>query len=343
MAYETRAADPALERATILRLWEGALHGRVSREEKLRLHYLECPWGHPMVEMLEHDGSPVGVVAVQPRELQQEKGRISAGLLIDFAVAPSHRSVGPALKLQRSVLSRGLDRFDLVYGLPNDSARLLSERAGMEIIGTMTRFVRVVRYGHYFAPHMPRALAIVLGTLVDGMLCATRRLRYAFEASKITSWSEEPSSEFDDLWRASDTGSCVLAMRDTQRLRWLFPSGIARQIRYLLIRDRKRGHLEGWFACERVEDSLRVVDYWTRDAARGTGRRLIEALAVAAASLGCASISIELLAPEVVVQSWLMAGFVARDSRGVLGRWRQGRHASPTKADILLTSADEDE
>jgi GNAT superfamily N-acetyltransferase len=343
MPYQTRAADPERDQPAILELWEGALQGKVSREDKLRVHYLECPWGHPMVELLEHDESPVGVVAVQPREMEREGGRISAGLLMDFAVAPSHRSLGPALKLQRAALSRGAGRFDLIYGLPNDSARSLSERAGMQAIGTMTRFVRVVQHGHYLEHYMTPGLAIVLGSLVDGVVGAVRRLRNAFGASKITTWSDEPSSEFDDLWCASRTGSCVLAARDSRRLRWRFPAGLARRVRYLLVRDRKRGNLEGWFACERVEGSLRVVDYWTVDAARGTGRRLIEALAAAAASLGCVSISIELLAPEVIVQSWLIAGFVARDSRLVFGRWRDGFLSGTADGGLLLTSADEDE
>ena len=343
MAYQTRAADPERDRPAILELWEGALQGRVSREDKLRVHYLECPWGHPMVELLEHDGSPVGIVAVQPRDMEREGCRISAALLMDFAVAPSHRSVGPALKLQRAALSRGADQFDLIYGLPNQSARSLSERAGMQAIGTMTRFVRVVRYGHYLEHHMPRGLAIVLGSLVDGAMGTARRLRSAFGASKVTTWTDEPTREFDDLWRASRTGPCLLAARDSRRLRWRFPAGLARRVRYLLVRDRKRGNLEGWFACERAEDSLRVVDYWTLDAARGTGRRLIEALAAAAAGLGCVSISIELLAPEVIVQSWLIAGFVARDSRRVLGRWRDGLLPGTAGGILLLTSADEDE
>lgn len=343
MGYETRAADPVREGAAILGIWDGALKGKVPREEKLRLHYLECPWGSPMVEMLEHDGTPVGVVAVQAREMQSDGERVSAGLLMDLAVAPTHRSVGPALKLQRAVLSRGARRFDLIYGFPNESARTLLERAGMQVLGTMTRLVRVVRYGHYFEHHMPRALAVVLGATVDGAMGAVRRLRSVFGASKVATWSEEPSKEFDELWSSSEAGPCMLAPRDVRRLRWRFQPGMTRRVDYLLVRDRARGHLEGWFACEKNEGSLRVVDYWTIDAARGTNRRLIETLIAAAVGLGCASISIELLAPDVVMQSWMIAGFVARDSRRVLGQWREGLQPRNASGGLLLTSADEDE
>ena len=41
--------------------------------------------------------------------------------------------------------------------------------------------------------------------------------------------------------------------------------------------------------------------------------------------------------------SWLIAGFVARDSRRVLGRWRDGLPPGAADGGLLLTSADEDE
>lgn len=343
MGYETRTADLMLERPVILGLWAGALRGQLSREDKLRMHYADCPWGQPLVEMLENDGVPVGVVAIQPRPMEQHQRSISAGLLMDFAVAPSHRSVGPALKLQRSILARGDARFDLVYGMPNDSARALSERAGMQPVGAMTRFVRVVNYGHYFEPHMPRMLASTLGRLVDAGLSILHRSRNLFGAGKAVTWMEEPCGEIDDLWKTSDTGSCVLAARDSRRLRWRFASDVARRVGYLLIRDRAKGQLEGWFACDMAHDALRVVDYWTRNATRGTHRALIDALAAAAAAIGCASVSIELLAPDVVLQSWLVAGFVARESRPVLCRWRRELFPHSTRPELMLTSADEDE
>ena len=59
---------------------KGAAAGR-----KYQLHYQQCPWGLPDIEVLESDERPVGVAAVQPRPMSHAGRAVRAGLLIDFA------------------------------------------------------------------------------------------------------------------------------------------------------------------------------------------------------------------------------------------------------------------
>ncbi len=343
MAYDTRIADPTSDREAILGIWSGALEGASPRDEKYRAHYLECPWGNPTVELLEHDGVPVGVAAVQPRSMTQCGKRVEAGLLMDFAVAAAHRSVGPALRLQRSLLSRCDESCQLVYGLPNANARVLSARAGMIKLGDMTRFVKVLRYGRYMALYVPARFASRAGRFVDAVMFVLNWARLGGTGRRVATWVQDVDPELDELWTRTREIPWLLAPRDTSWLRWQLRSGGGRQVRLVLVRNHAGGRLEGWFACERTDDALKVVDYWTENAAHGPSRALLNALIRAAASAGCASISVELLVPKAVSSAWISAGFTERDSRPVFAKWSTSSMLQWSNPEVFMTSADEDE
>lgn len=345
MAYKTRTGDLVADRDVVLELWHGSLEGVLTRGQKYLLHYQQCPWGAPDIELLENDGQAVGVAAVQPRSMRHAGQDFKAGLLIDFAVSPAHRSVGPALKLQKALLARCEGRYDLIYGMPNGNARALSRRAGMEEVGSIVRLVRVLRYGRYVRSYLPEMFASLAGRVLDASTGVAGSLRRLIHGQMVATWSDTPVAEFDALWQAQKEaqGDCLVAPRDTLRLGWRLASTATRRTRYLLLRDRRGGRLAGWFACQRLAETLKVMDYWTPGAARGTSRVLLDALAAAAAAIGCASVSIELFAPDAVLQSWMAAGFVARESRPIFAKWSRALGGAAPQPAMFLTSADEDE
>ena len=71
--------------------------------------------------------------------------RIEAGVLVDLAVSPAHRTLFPALLLQKSLLAAGLEAREVLYAFPNQKAAAVFQRAGYRHIGLMTRYVRVLR------------------------------------------------------------------------------------------------------------------------------------------------------------------------------------------------------
>lgn len=345
MTYETRSGDAVADRDLVLDLWQGALEGVLSRRQKYLLHYQQCPWGAPDIELLENDGQAVGVAAVQPRSMHRYGEEVKTGLLIDFAVSPAHRSVGPALKLQKSLLARCEERYDLIYGMPNANARALSRRAGMQEVGSIVRMVRVLRYSRYIRSYLPEMFASLAGRVLDASISLAGSLRRVYHGQMVATWSDMPVAEIDALWKEQTDahGDCLIAPRDNLRLGWRLAPTATRRTRYLLLRDVRSGRLAGWFACQRFAETLKVMDYWAPGAARGTNRALLDALAAAAAAVGCASVTIELSAPEVVLQSWMAAGFVARESRPVFAKWSRALEGSTPRPAMFLTSADEDE
>lgn len=111
----------------------------------------------------------------------------------------------------------------------------------------------------------------------------------------------------------------------------------------MLVRNRAGLSLDGWFECERTQDTLHIVDYWTRDAVAGPGAPLLNTLVREAKSIGCASISVELLAPPMVLKAWYAAGFAERESRPVFVKWTKPSMPTEVLPPIFMTSADEDE
>jgi hypothetical protein len=62
---------------------------------------------------------PVGVATLAPRRMRLDGATVRGGGLFDFVVATAHRSLFPALFLQREIRRQGLPRNDLLFGLPN--------------------------------------------------------------------------------------------------------------------------------------------------------------------------------------------------------------------------------
>src|SRR3546814_9956247 len=91
----------------------------------------------------------VGVGISGPRQMLFGGRRVSAGGLVDLAVLPAHRSLGPALTLQTALMEAGAKRFDLLYGFPNPKAAAVFRRVGYAPLGELSRHARVLRHGDH--------------------------------------------------------------------------------------------------------------------------------------------------------------------------------------------------
>lgn len=341
--YTAHAGDITRDRDHVIAVWRGNL-GQASRQAaKYDWFYGTCPWGPPLLQLLRHEPSAtwVGTAAAGARRMSWQGNAVRAGVLVDIAVDARHRTLGPALMLQSSLLDAAAGRFDLLYGFPNAKSLPVVKRLGYEVIEFMPRYSRVLRHGDYLARHLPGMLARPLGWLLDTLRDAGDALR---GRGLLARWSERVDPRMDDLWRDSDHGNGPLAVRDTELLRWRFDESPVADVRYLLLGERPDGPLLGWFACQARQHTLQVCDFWSTDAAQGVGRPLIDALLRAARREGYAAVSLEYAAPARKLANWLRAGFVERSRRPVIGRWlRDPAGNGGTPPEWHLTHADEDE
>lgn len=340
-AYLARAGDARADRDAVLGVWRGNL-GREDRlEAKYDWFYLACPWGPPLVQVLRHEptAASVGVAAAGPRRFVFGGRELRAGVLVDMAVTTQHRSLGPALTLQKAMMAAGEKSFELLYGFPNQKAAPVFKRVGYTQLGELVRYARVLRFGQHLARMMPPAAARPLGWMLDGMTRARHELAARRARELRTRWVDAVVPEMNDLWARSDHGAEPMAVRDTTMLRWRFDQAPLPKVRYLLVEDTRSGALQAWFACEADGSMLHVRDYWSVDAAAGTGQPLLDAMLRAARKAGHAVVSVEYAGPVQRRAAWLDAGFTPRGRRPIYGKWK----GAGSPGELHLTSADEDE
>lgn len=340
--YTVRKGVALRDRDTVLSLWRGNLGQEARLAAKYDWFYLGAPAGEPLMQLLQHEptGQAVGVCSAGRRRMCWRGREIRAGVVVDLAVAPEHRSLGPALILQQGLVATATEEFDLLYGFPNPKAVPVFKRIGYSHLTDIVRYARPLRHAGYLARRMPLALAGVLGAIVD-FASQLRDVMRGVGATRLRAqWSDRADARMDTLWAQSSRGDCVVAIRDAAHVRWRFDEAPMVKTRHLLL-THADGTLAAWFATQLVDGTLHVQDAWAADAARtGIDAHHVDGLLRAARGAGHAAISVEMAVPASHLASWHSRGFSERSRRPVFGRWSRptGHGAAP-----YLTSADEDE
>lgn len=341
--YLAHSGDVARDRDEVLSIWRGNLGHEDRIAAKYDWFYLACPYGAPLLQLLRHQpsGSWVGTACAAQKRMQWNGSHIRAGVLIDLAVVPDHRSLGPAMILQQGLIEAGKRQLDLLYGFPNPKAAVVFKRSGYEKLTDMVRYACVLRHARYLHRKAPNWLATPLGTVADIAFGLRDRYRRMRGPRLRSTWSESADSRMDVLWADSARGDGPLTVRDHTYARWRFDDSPLERTRYLMIATPDDGDLLAWFATHVDAGTLHVRDFWSIDGA-GMGEAYVNALLCAARSAGHSSVSVEMAAEEAYTQAWRSCGFVARGSRPVLGRWSSPDPTRSTSG-IFLTFADEDE
>lgn len=343
--YVTREGDALRDRDTVLSIWHGNLGQQDRIAAKYEWFYLGCPFGPPVLQLLRHtpDAEDIGTACAGRRRMLWRGTEIRAGVLADLTVTPAHRSLGPALILQQGLIQSGRQQLDLLYGFPNAKAAAVFKRIGYARFADIVRHAHVLRHAGYLRNRFPAWLAYPLGALADVASAAKDRLKRAVGPRLHYAWSERADAAMDRLWRDSEKGGGLLAIRDSAHCKWRFDASPLVRTRYLLVTAPGAAGMQAWFATQAEAGTLHVRDFWS---AAGCGRMQpahLLALLCAAREAGHVSVSVEISADASRLQSWKRCGFVERSRRPVFGRWSPQQESDPQAMDLFLTSADEDE
>jgi hypothetical protein len=345
--YRNRSGDATRERASVLAVWRGNLGQDAHMAVKYDWFYAHAPAGAPLLQVLEHRDAqaPVGVCAAGRRRMVYSGRSVQAGVLVDLAVLPEHRSLGPALMLQQGLFAAGRAQLDLLYGFPNPKAAPVFKRIGYVPLAQMIRYVRVLRHGPYLRRRMLAPLAAALGPVVDAGTRLHRVRKHPRARGYRAQWHVRVP-DVQALWLQSEKPAALTALRDQAYLRWRFDDAPDSDFRHLLLRDAAAEDdavPAAWFATRGEGHTLHIHDFWCRDSGAAAREEIIAALLEAAYAAGHGAVSIELATDAQRLQGWLALGFEARSQRPLFGYWNRTLHDADSVPPLHIVSADEDE
>jgi hypothetical protein len=149
----------------------------------------------------DEGGETVGVSSAFPRRLHLGNRRIDAWVLGDFCVAKAHRSLGPAVTLQRAAFD-AVERGEVgaFYDFPSRTMIGVYRRMGVSTGGDLVRLVRPLRIDRAMDERIPsRVLARGMSILGNAALSSRDRLQQRAASEKVVRWT----GGIDDASRAS--------------------------------------------------------------------------------------------------------------------------------------------
>jgi hypothetical protein len=345
--YRVERGDPQRDRGRILDLWErcGFASGAAA-SARYDWFYLDNPGGRGRVYLLfQPDGGElVGAVGAGTRLFARGENQppLRAAILVDFVVHPAHRSMFPALQLQRVAREQELLESEVIYGLPDVKATPVFRRLGSSaqlVSGSHVRVLRSAKFMGRQVPILPASMARILCWFVDRvrlllpwLICAT----YGVKAR----WEGGFTEAFDDFWRRAGRHSdLATGERDRRFLQWRFCR--SQQAEWLILSvSNRRGQIEAYFVCRREAEDLQVFDVLLAD--RTAGAVPLLALSLAAWKLGFESVRVVFCGFRGMKSALLRAGYILRDQRPCFLIQAAGAASSAMPGEWWLTRADED-
>lgn len=309
--YVARSTDVLASKQVLMKLWADNLPVRGGLEEKLRWFYCDGPHGAGRAFLVNAGPDAVGCAGVGVRRFHHQGRELRAALFADLAVDRAHRSGLPAVVLLRQVRTDITREFDIGYGFPNDKAIAVYRRAGYAELGSMHRYVRVLRSERYLRPRLGRWLTPPLAVVADVALRMVARAQKLRSRGLTVVWLDHFDPRFDALWEQRGRGYPVMCERTSTFLRWRFSRdhfrvmalarGNGALAAYAVLRDSRTDE----------EDVIEIVDMF------GAGERELDAMLAcvvpAARILGACAIGFRFLGNRAVVHLLAKHGFAKRN------------------------------
>jgi hypothetical protein len=227
------------------------------------------------------------------------------------------------------------------YGFPNAAAAPLFERIGYRTLGTLTRWVRVIRHGSYIERVLiNRMLARVSGALLDGVRLAQAAVVKAARGQLVLEPLADADERFDRLWDAAHRQWRVIAWRGAAFVRWRFLRLPGTRCELVALSEPRTGMVRAYAVLDPIESVVHLRDFFGVSL-RDLGR-LFDLLVPFLYRRGATAISLSFLgSPQVEAMLREHHFFSWKATRPVMVDSAPGA-AAPASEDWYLTDADED-
>ena len=205
----------------------------------------------------------IGCGSLYPCTFYSRGEAIPAAVAVDFRVDDQYRVFGPALKIQRAIISASREkgyRFAFVY--PNEESIGVFARVGYQPVGTSKIWIRILKSkGKLSGIVKSPALLVVLPALIDGILSAMHWLRYRPGFGKFHSEIlDRCSDDFNDLWKREKDSFDFVPEKTAEFLNWRYSSHPAKKHSYFCLFDADTRTLRGFVLFSLEDDNVSIKD-----------------------------------------------------------------------------------
>lgn len=313
----------------------------LSDERRFDWLYKDGPYGpaRAWLALEGCHGKAIGASAAFPRTVLVNGIERKAWVLGDFCISGEHRSLGPALQLQRATLKAIDDgEVDFCYDFPSRQMEAIYRRMG---VGAATKFVRLSK------PVLVNSK--VTSLLGPGVFASSVRwtlnsaLRIAGSVASTSKWTiglhtGEFDREFAELYRRSGNNSFGCGMRSAEYLNWRFLRH-ANTV-YQVLTARESGALEAFAVFSTANRAAEVAEIgFSAEQAVGA---LLKELSSRLRRSQIESIHVFLTQDDPRRQTLERNGFWSRESTPVVVYWPKQKQDAGKELSWSLTQADRD-
>ncbi len=221
MSYTVCQSDFQADRDQILDLWRENL----PTSSVDRYSWLYGEGASPGWLVKSGEETTVGSIGLMERKIKVFDEILRAGHPIDLNIDEHHRTVGPALGLQRALTATVEDgQRSLLYGFPNDKSELIQRRAGFRRLGTLGRWAKPLVVGKSLAAKVRNPLALRAAGVIasPAMRLVSPETFYRRRSGIQVDVGERFDERFDAFWETAADRFPIVGERTSKYLAWRF-------------------------------------------------------------------------------------------------------------------------
>ncbi len=226
-----------------------------------------------------NSGAASAMASVIPRQMYVDGKLILCGQVTEFVVDATHRSLGPAVLLQRATFEPA-NRGDVAFCYdcpPHDRGMSTFVRLGMHANCEVVRYALLLRSDEFFGKRLGDSVwsRSLVATANVGLKIRTPNLR-PVPGVDVSKFDGEFGEEFSHLDKLISSPGLVRACRSAELLNWRYRKNPVHAVRVLVAR--KAGELLGFLAFIVFgERRASICDLFVQDSS-DAGIALLEAM-----------------------------------------------------------------
>ncbi|MHA1284847.1 MAG: GNAT family N-acetyltransferase [Promethearchaeota archaeon] len=200
----------------------------------------------------------IGTVSIIPREIMVDGKLLRAGIVGDFMVDSNYRVLGPALRLQKAVISNySKFGFDFLYSIPNPSSEKILKRVGYKEVGKWYKLVKPINLKYYIEKYLSKKLS----NFFRPLLILSNKF-YLSQKKNVKGYLEEgiiSKERLNNIWKLSiEKNSCLRGVHSYVFLEWRFFQNKSQKYQIISFRKNKNSDILAYAITKKKNFSLYI-------------------------------------------------------------------------------------